>query len=147
MKKIQDLIYIGKGKRDKIYRVLGKIELENLTHLSRIELEYAIEDIVEANEKKYVEFFNNSKPISQDLHELGLLQGVGAKTVRIILEEREKKKFESFDDIKNRVHSIKNPKILIVNRIKEELRLIESKRTHKRYLFTQEPRKSRRKNK
>ena len=136
---IHDLVYIGKGKRDKIYRVLGKLELENLTSLSRIELEYVIEDIVEANEERYVEFFNNSKTISQDLHELGLLQGVGAKTVRIILDERERKKFESFVDIKNRVRTIKDPKTLVVYRIKEELGLIESKRKHKRYLFTQPP--------
>ena len=137
---IHDLVYVGKGKRDKIYRVLGKLELDNLTSLSRIELEYVIEDIVEANEERYVEFFNNSKTISQDLHELGLLQGVGAKTVRIILDERGRKKFESFEDIKNRVSTIKDPKTLVVYRIKEELGLMESKRKHKRYLFTQEPR-------
>jgi len=141
---IHDLVYIGKGTRDKIYRVLGKLEIENLTALSRIELEYVIEEIVEANEEKYVEFFNNSKTISQDLHELGLLQGIGAKTVRLILDERRKKKFESFEDIKNRIRSIKDPKILVVNRIKEELGLIESKRKHKRYLFTRPPRNKKR---
>ena len=52
---IQDTVYIGKGKRDKIYRVLGKLDYENLTATSRIELEYAIRDIVEENEDKYVE--------------------------------------------------------------------------------------------
>jgi putative nucleotide binding protein len=56
---IQDTVYIGKGKRDKIYRVLGKLNFENLTATSRIELEYAIRDIVEANEQKYVDFFKN----------------------------------------------------------------------------------------
>ena len=142
---IHDLVYIGKGTRDKIYRVLGKLELDNLTSLSRIELEYVIEEIVEANEEKYVEFFNNSKTISQDLHELGLLQGIGAKTVRIILDERERKKFESFEDIKNRVRTIKDPKTLVVYRIKEELGLIESKRKHKYYLFTLNPRNRKRK--
>ena len=48
---IQDSVYIGKGKRDKIYRVLGKLDFENLTATSRIELDYAIRDIVEANEE------------------------------------------------------------------------------------------------
>jgi hypothetical protein len=51
---IQDTVYIGKGKRDKIYRVLGKLDYENLTATSRIELEYAIRDIVEANEEKNI---------------------------------------------------------------------------------------------
>ena len=49
---IQDTVYIGKGKRDKIYRVLGKLDYENLTATSRIELEYDIRDIVEAEEDK-----------------------------------------------------------------------------------------------
>ena len=55
---IQDLVYIGKGKRDKIYRVLGRLDYENMTATARIELDYAIRDIVEDNEDKFVEFFN-----------------------------------------------------------------------------------------
>ena len=51
---IQDHVYIGKGKREKIYRVLGKLDYENLTATSRIELDYAIRDIVDANEEKFV---------------------------------------------------------------------------------------------
>ena len=50
---IQDTVYIGKGKRDKIYRVLGKLDYENLTATSRVELEYAIRDIIEKNEDRY----------------------------------------------------------------------------------------------
>ena len=38
---IQDTVYIGKGKRDKIYKVLGKLDYENLTATSRIEIVYA----------------------------------------------------------------------------------------------------------
>ena len=57
---IQDTVYIGKGKRDKIYRVLGKLDFENLTATSRIELEYAIKDIVISREEEFVNFFNNA---------------------------------------------------------------------------------------
>ena len=89
---IQELVYIGKGKREKIYRVLGKLDLENLSATSRIDLSYVIEDIVEANLDNYIEFFNNAKSLSWDLHELGLLPGIGEKTVRAILKERERKK-------------------------------------------------------
>ena len=49
---IQDTVYIGKGKRDKIYRVLGKLDFENLTATSRIELEYAVRGIMKTYEIK-----------------------------------------------------------------------------------------------
>lgn len=137
---IQETVYIGKGKRDKIYRVLGKLDPENLTATSRIELSYAIEEIVDINEEKYVEFFNTAGTISWDLHGLGLLSGIGPKTVNVILKERERKKFDSFDDIENRVSAIKDVREVIIKRVYEELGLIESKRKHKFYLFTQKPR-------
>ena len=137
---IQERVYIGKGKRDKIYRVLGKLDQENLTATSRIELSYAIEEIVDINEEKYVEFFNTAGSISWDLHGLGLLPGIGSKTVNVILKEREKKQFESFEDIENRVSAIKDVRELIIKRIHEELGLMESRRKHQFYVFTQEPR-------
>lgn len=140
---IQERVYIGKGKRDKIYRVLGKLDQENLTATSRIELSYAIEEIVDINEEKYVEFFNTAGTISWDLHGLGLLPGIGPKTVNVILKERERKKFESFEDIENRVSAIKDVRELIIKRIHEELGLMESRRKHQFYVFTQEPRRKR----
>ena len=138
---IQENVYIGKGKRDKIYRVLGKLDSENLTATSRIELSYAIEGIVDLNEEKYVEFFNTAGSISWDLHGLGLLPGIGPKTVNKILKERERKKFVSFADIENRVSAIKDVKELIIKRIYEELNLSFSRRKHQFYVFTQEPKR------
>ena len=140
---IQEKVYIGKGKRDKIYRVLGKLDSDNLTATSRIELTYAIDDIVDLNEEKYVEFFNTAGSISWDLHGLGLLPGIGPKTVNVILKERERKKFESFDDIENRVSAIKDVRELIIKRIYEELNLTKSRRKHQFYIFTQEPNRKR----
>lgn len=136
---IGETVYIGKGKRDKIYRVLGKLDSDNLTEMSKLELDDAIEEIVGNNEEKYVEFFNNAKSISWDLHELGLLPGIGAKSVSVILNERERKKFTSFNDISNRVKAVKNPKESVVKRVKEELGLIKSRRKHQFYVFTQPP--------
>ena len=70
---IQDQVYIGKGKRDKIYRVLGKLDYENLTATARIELDYSIRDIVEDNEEKFVEFFNTADSVSTRMHSLELI--------------------------------------------------------------------------
>ena len=37
---MQETVYIGRDKREKIYKVLGKLDFENLTATSRIKLDY-----------------------------------------------------------------------------------------------------------
>ena len=141
---IQDTVYIGKGKRDKIYRVLGKLDYENLTATSRIELDYAIRDIVEANEDKFVEFFNTADSVSTRMHSLELIPGIGKKYMWDIIKAREKP-FESFKDISERLPTLADPAGMIVNRVKQELDTTKPKRgKNKYYLFTQPPRASRR---
>jgi putative nucleotide binding protein len=138
---IQDTVYIGKGKRDKIYRVLGKLNYENLTATSRIELDYAIRDIVESNEAKYVEFFNTTESISTRQHSLELIPGIGKKYMWDIIKAREEKPFESFEDISQRLPTLADPAGMIVNRVKQELDTTKPKRgKNKYYLFTQPPR-------
>ncbi len=137
---IQDTVFIGKGKRDKIYRVLGKFNFENLTATSRIELDYAIRDIVISRKDEYINFFNTSGPVNTRLHQLELLPGIGKKYMWEIIEEREKKPFESFEDITKRVPSLTDPVGMIVNRIKQELDTTTVKKgKQKYYLFTPIP--------
>ena len=141
---IQDTVYIGKGKRDKVYRVLGKLDYENLTATSRIELEYAIRDIVEANEDKFVEFFNTAEALSTRLHKLELIPGIGKKYMWEIIEAREEKPFESFEDISQRLPTLTDPAGMIVKRIQLELDTSNPKRGKNKYnLFTQAPRTQR----
>ena len=138
---IQDTVYIGKGKRDKIYRVLGKLDFENLTATSRIELDYAIRDIVEENEEKYVKFFNESEALSTRLHSLELIPGIGNKYMWDIINAREEKPFESFEDISKRLPTLADPAGMIVNRVKQELDTTTPRRgKNKYYIFTQPPR-------
>ncbi|WP_407423517.1 DUF655 domain-containing protein [Methanobrevibacter sp.] len=145
---IQDTVYIGKGKRDKIYRVLGKLDFENLTATSRIELEYAIKDIVISREEEFVDFFNTAGPVNTRLHKLELLPGIGKKYMWEIIEERKKKEFESFEDISQRVPAISDPVGMIVNRVKQELDTTTVKKgKQKYYLFTPIPRSSQSRNK
>lgn len=142
---IQDTVYIGKGKRDKIYRVLGKLDFENLTATSRIELEYAIKDIVLSREEEFVNFFNTAGPVNTRLHQLELLPGIGKKYMWEIIEERKKKEFESFEDISQRVPALSDPVSMIVNRVKQELDTTTVKKgKQKYYLFTPIPRNSNR---
>lgn len=142
---IQDTVYIGKGKRDKIYRVLGRLDYENLTATSRIELEYAIRDIVEAREEKFVEFFNTAEALSTRLHTLELIP-IGKKYMWEIIEAREEKPFESFEDITQRLPTLADPAGMIVKRVQQELDTSTPKRGKNKYnIFTQPPRKSQRK--
>ena len=142
---IQDTVYIGKGKRDKIYRVLGRLDYENLTATSRIELEYAIRDIVEQQEDKFVEFFNTAEALSTRLHKLELIPGIGKKYMWEIIEAREEKPFESFEDISKRLPTLADPAGMIVKRVQLELDTTNPKRGKNKYnLFTQPPRYQRR---
>jgi putative nucleotide binding protein len=60
---------------------------------------------------------------------------MGKKHVFNILDERQKKPFESFADIESRVHLMPNPLNIIVKRIVEEL----MGEAEKHYLFTRPP--------
>ena len=138
---IQDTVYIGKGKRDKVYRVLGRLDYENLTATSRIELEYAIRDIVEAQEERFVEFLNSAEALSTRLHTLELIPGIGKKYMWEIIEAREEKPFESFKEITERLPTLTDPAGMIVKRVQQELDTSTPKRGKNKYnIFTQAPR-------
>ena len=114
-------VYIGGGKRDKVHHIAGKIPLSKLTRTAKSELEFAIKDIVNKNEKRFVDFFNSARPLSTRMHQIELLPGVGKKHMWEILNAREEKPFESFEDLKKRVKLIPDPEKLIIKRILEEL--------------------------
>ena len=124
-------VYIGEGKRDKIHHIVGKIPFSKLTRTARSELEFIIKDIVKKNEKKFVEFFNTARPLSTRMHQIELLPGVGKKHMWEIINEREEKPFESFEDLKKRVRLIPDPEKLIIKRIIEEM---EGTEKHKLYV-------------
>jgi putative nucleotide binding protein len=112
--------YIGKDVPRNILRILGRIGYDELTENAKIELENAIQKIVQSNEKKFVEFFNTCTPVSPRLHALELIPGIGKKSMQKILEEREKKPFESFKDLHER-GGIPDPVKAITKRIMDEL--------------------------
>lgn len=114
-------IYIGEGKRDKIHHIKGKMNIKNLTQTAKAELEFVIKDIVVKEEKKFVEFFNTARPLSTRMHQIELLPGMGKKHMWQIIEQRDEKLFESFEDIKKRVKLIPKPEETVVKRIIKEL--------------------------
>ncbi|MFH1391416.1 MAG: DUF655 domain-containing protein [Candidatus Diapherotrites archaeon] len=132
-------VYVGKDERPKIDFIKKRISYKDLTNTSLADLENAIEKIASDSEKKYVDFFNNSKSITLKRHQIELLPGMGKKHMLQIIEQREKGAFTSFDDIKKRVHSVPNPKHALVKRIVEELEGMDVKY----YLFVRPPSRDR----
>ncbi|WP_254274088.1 DUF655 domain-containing protein [Haloarcula marina] len=95
---------------------------DDLPSSARSELEYAVEEIVDADEQRFVDFYNDAQPITLRLHQLNLLPGIGKKLRNSILDERKRKPFESFDDLEERVSGLHKPREVLVERILEELR-------------------------
>jgi putative nucleotide binding protein len=117
----KEKVYIGPDKRDKIYYIAGRLSKDKLTEAAKIQLQDYIEKIVAEQEKKFVDFFNNAQAINTRLHQLELLPGFGRKHTDEVLSERDKKLFESFEDLKLRVKNLPDPKKAIEKRIMEEL--------------------------
>jgi len=118
---LKEKVYIGEGKRDKIYYILGRLPLDKLTENGKIQLEEFINNLIENKEKKFVDFFNEAGAINTRMHQIELLPGYGKKHMKEILEERKKKEFDSFEDLKKRLPSLPDPKIAIQKRIIQEL--------------------------
>jgi len=133
--KILDKVYVGKEERTEISHIKKRISYNELTSTAVSELEKAIEKIVDESKQKYIDFFNKAVPITIKRHQLELLPGLGKKHMLDILVERNKKPFESFEEIGQRVRLMPKPKTAIIKRIVEELEEIE----FKHYLFARPP--------
>lgn len=118
---VGERVYIGEGKRDKVYYILGKLPENKLTETAKEQLSEFIKKKVKNDEKKFIDFFNKAEAINTRLHQFELLPGFGKKHTEAILEERNKKPFESLEDLKNRVSNLPAPKKAIEKRILEEI--------------------------
>lgn len=133
--KVLEKVYIGKEERDKISLIKRRIEFKELTSTALTELGKAIEQVVSQDEKRFVDFFNNARPITIKRHQLELLPGLGKKHLFNILDARQKKPFESFKDIEERVPLMPNAAKATSKRIMEEL----ENQKEKHFLFCRAP--------
>lgn len=133
-----DRVYLGKEGRDKVDRVKRRIGYGKLTSAAKSELPVAIEEVIEENKEKFLEFFNEASPVTSRYHQLELIPGIGKKLMWATIEEREKNKFESFEDLRKRVRSFPDPKEVLAKRIEKEL-MGEDKYS----LFVRKPKKGR----
>ncbi len=117
---VSERVCIGKEGRTKVLSVLGKLNYEELTNQARNEVLEVVEEIIKSNEKKYVSYFNELQPITPRLHALELIPGIGKTFMRAIIDAREKRPFESFHDLQQRI-GLRDPARLIAKRVIEEL--------------------------
>ena len=119
---INEEVYIGEGKREKIHHVNGKLDPGKLTATARAELEQIVTNFVTKNEKRFVDFFNKAQPLTTRMHVLELLPGLGKKHMWEIIEERRVEEFKDFNDLKKRVKLLPDPKKIVIKRIISELK-------------------------
>ena len=124
-------VYIGEGKRDKIHHIVGKLPVGKLTRTAKNELDFAVKEIVKRNEMRFVDFFNKAQPLSTRMHQIELLPGVGKKHMWEIINARDEKPFESFEDIKKRVKLMPDPEKIVIRRVVQE---IEGEEKHRLFV-------------
>ena len=117
---VGEKIFIGKEGRTKILSVLGKMDYEKISSAAQSELETVVENIVTTNESKFVDYLNKAQPLTPRIHALELIPGIGKTYMKIMLEEREEKQFESYQDLQERV-GFKEPVKHISERIMDEI--------------------------
>lgn len=120
--KPSDRVYVGREyRKDKeILYIVGRISYDELTSNAKMELESVVEKIILSRESEFVNFFNSARPVTPRMHSLELIPGIGKRFMWKIIDEREKKPFESFQDLQKRTN-IPNPVKLLAKRVIEEL--------------------------
>ncbi|MGA9168651.1 MAG: DUF655 domain-containing protein [Nitrososphaeraceae archaeon] len=113
-------VYIGREGRDKVMSVLGRLEYNHISQSAKNELTNTVEKIVIANEKRFIDYINIAQPITPRIHALELIPGIGKTYMMSIIKTRDKKRFESFADIQNRV-GLRDLSKLIAKRIIDEI--------------------------
>lgn len=109
-----------------------EVSFDDLTRNAVTEVEYAVEAVVERDERWFVEFYNEAGPITLRLHQLNLLPGIGKQLRNKVLDERKRGPFESFEEVTERVSGLHRPKEVLIERIVEEIR--ESDLKYRRFV-------------
>jgi putative nucleotide binding protein len=100
---------------------LREVDYESLSGGAQSELEYVVEERIEADEDRYVEFFNEAGPITLRLHQLNLLPGIGEKLRENVIDQRRRQPFADLEDLEDRVSGLHDPKGVLADRIVEEI--------------------------
>ncbi|TMI76164.1 DUF655 domain-containing protein [Candidatus Bathyarchaeota archaeon] len=117
---VEERIYIGRDRREKVDRIISRINYDQLTANAKAEIVPLIDGLVKKQDKRFVDFFNNSQPVTPRMHSLEQLPGIGKKSMWTIINAREKKPFTSYKEIQDRT-GLTDVQKIITKRILEEL--------------------------
>ena len=117
---LRERIYVGKKGRTKVEHILGRVTYDDLTSSGRAELPAVIEEIIKNDVPRFMDFFNNSQPVTPRMHSMELIPGIGKRLMWQILDQRERVPFDSFNDLQSRT-SITDPVKLLGRRVIKEL--------------------------
>ena len=117
---VPERIYIGRDRREKVDRIISRISYDQLTANAKAEVSPLIDELVKKQEKRFVDFFNNSQPVTPRMHSLELLPGIGKKSMWTIVNTREKKPFTTYEDIEEKT-GLTDVQRMLAKRIFEEL--------------------------
>ena len=119
---IGDRIVLAPDDEREVVGRIREVDYDDLSNAANSELEYVVEEVVDRNERRFVDFYNEAQPITLRLHQLNLLPGIGKKLRNDVLDERKRAPFESFEELEDRISGLHDPKGVLVDRILEELR-------------------------
>lgn len=119
---IGDRLVVSPAEERMSIQQLRTVDYADISSGAQSELDYVVEEIVDGNERRFVDFYNDAQPITLRLHQLNLLPGIGKKLRNNILDERKRKPFESFEEVDERIGGLHDSRGVIVDRIIEELR-------------------------
>jgi len=126
--------YIGKGVRDHIDHIKGRIGFNDLTSSGQRRCEEEVRKLIQLKEAEFVGFLNRAGALNIRVHTLELLPTIGKKHLQALLDAREQKPFASFEEVRTRVSSVGRIEDIFVERIVQEL-----KGNEKYYLFAKAP--------
>jgi len=129
--KPKDRLYIGEDKREQVKYIKGRIAYAELTSYAKDMVQEVVTELINKDEKRFVEFFNKAGSLTTRMHSLELLSGIGKTHLWDILKGRKSKLFESFKDVQDRVPMLPDPKRMVIKRILNEL---EGKDRHRLFV-------------
>jgi len=124
-------VYIGPEERPKVEVIMGRMPYNKLTATARSELDHVLREMVKAEEPRFVDFFNRAGPLSMRMHSIELIPGIGKKVMWDIINARDEKPFDTFEEMYKRILHLPELNSAMVKRIIDEL---QGKDKHK--LFT-----------
>ena len=99
-----------------------QVGYDDLSGGAQSELEHVVSEIIDGEEARFVDFFNEAGAITLRLHQFNLLPGIGDKLRDAIIDERKREPFGSLSDLEDRVSGLHDPAATLQERIMEEIR-------------------------